>query len=30
MFGVDLSKEINPDIAHKVDMDLKSAIKHLL
>ena len=30
MFGADLSKEINPDIAHKVDMDLKKCHKTLI
>jgi hypothetical protein len=30
MFGVGLSKEINPDIAHKVDMDLKKCHKTLI
>ena len=30
MFGVDVSKEINPDIAHKVDMDLKKCHKTLI
>ena len=30
MFGADLSKEIKPDIAHKVDMDLKKCHKTLI